>query len=604
MCTLRALLGVAIIAAGSCRAPARQADLVPGPEGGPPVTRLTKVGKNYELRDAASGAMIMQQRNALAQVAVYDPRVTYTVQMNEQPTGYDMVVTFTNPTGDTVPVGTIYAGMLTIGQDIEYLDVRHSSVWRPASFTSFVGRAYMYPNDLYSPIFEARGAGYAVGVSLRYPAIEYDHDVRVAIMNPTGSNSGEGGPGWGAGFRFSDPPNTPPSQALLHPARLSPYSSKQYVLCVRVTRDREDWMTTLLPYRRYFRAMYGGVSYERMTKPILPIGIADGVWQEPGNIDGYGDPTIRRPDVFGWGPWADSLVGIAGYSSVMLWAPSGMYFFNPQYNYPFQITTRWQASPELATAFDPEIGLPRVAQSGKTLGLWWGRSLDISSGWDPAVVTPLDPANPAHVAMAEAELSGAIRAGVTLIGMDTCNPSINGIRNAYLWIKHLRERFTGLTFVAEPSPCDILNTLVGGVLPGWALDGSPKTLDDCYPFRNPHYLADFLLPGHETIMSFRYNNHWDFFGWTPTEADIDHDVRWFASMGYIPMVWSGITTVADVEAAETWTWTVPPLLRMEMQQGDGGASGQGSDDAGHGTTDGNTQDQTGGGQHGSTGTSK
>ncbi|MCG3124287.1 MAG: hypothetical protein GIKADHBN_02744 [Phycisphaerales bacterium] len=572
---LRALRVAAVAMLVSSHAAARPVDVVPPPEGGPTVTDLSLVGGKYELRDVSNGRLIMQQRNALPLVTVMDSQVTSTLKINEQPAGYDMVVTFTNPTNSQLRLGTIYVGMLTVGADIEYLDIRHTSIWRPASFSTFVGKGYTYPDDLYSPAYIIRGPEYAVGVSMRYPIIEYDHDVRVATMNPSGGNSGEGGPGWGAGFRLSNPDNCPPTQAMRHPGFLPAKTSRTYVVSVRVSRDRQDWMPTMLPYLKYFRGMYGGVSYKRDGRPILPVGIADSVNQEPGNLDGYGDPNIRRPDIFGWGPWADRLVDQQGYHSLMLWAPSGMYFHNPQYNYPFQITSRWNVLPTLATAFDPDIGLPRVRASGKTLGLWWGRSLDVSTVWDPATVTPLNPNNPVHVQLAREEIEGAVDAGVGLIGLDTCNPSINGIRNAYTWIKYLRENYPDMRFIAEPSPCDILHSLIGGVLPGWTTETTPKTLAECYPYRNPHYMADLLLPGHESVMSYRYNNQADYFDYTPSDLEVDQDIRWFASMGYTPMLWTPVETAGDVVAAESWMWTVPGWMRNIYGEGSG-ADDQGS----------------------------
>jgi hypothetical protein len=567
---LRLVLAAFAAAVSLCAPSARAVDVVPEPESGPPLTDLAFVNNKLELRDIRNGKLLIQERpNAVALVQGYDPEVSYTTTFNEQPTGFDIVVTFNNPTTVARRMGQINVGMITLGENIEYLDVRHTSVWRPALFTTFVGKAYMYPNDLFSPLLVVRNNDYAIAASMRYPAIEYDHDIRVGIMNPAGSNNGEGGKGWGISFRISDPVNVHPSQAMKFQGMLKPKSKQTYVVAVRVVADRDNWMRTLLPYRKYFRSLYGGISFKRSTSPILPIGIADTFYQEAGNLDGYGDPNLRRPDVFGWGPWADKIIATEGYKSVMLWAPSGLYFHNPQLNYPFQMTTRWEESPLLSTAFDPEIGLPRVGASGKQLGLWWGRSLDISHSWDSAEVTPLDPDNPSHIRIAERELDGAVRAGVTLIGLDTCNPHINGIRNAYRWVKHIKERYTTVRFFAEPSPCDILSTLVGGVLPGWALDGAiPQNLNDCYPFQNPHYLADFLLPGHETLMSYRYNFHQDFFNHFPTAAEVDADVRWFASMGYVPMVWQEVGSTLDVKAAESWTWTVPSDLRIEIDETD------------------------------------
>ncbi|MCK6477504.1 MAG: hypothetical protein L6Q35_11805, partial [Phycisphaerales bacterium] len=160
---LRALRVAAVAMLVSSHAAARPVDVVPPPEGGPTVTDLSLVGGKYELRDVSNGRLIMQQRNALPLVTVMDSQVTSTLKINEQPAGYDMVVTFTNPTNSQLRLGTIYVGMLTVGADIEYLDIRHTSIWRPASFSTFVGKGYTYPDDLYSPAYIIRGPEYAVG---------------------------------------------------------------------------------------------------------------------------------------------------------------------------------------------------------------------------------------------------------------------------------------------------------------------------------------------------------------------------------------------------------------------------------------------------------
>jgi hypothetical protein len=565
----------------------QRSDLIPSPESGPAVTDLEKVGKNWELRDVIDGTLIMQQRNALPLVAPIDPEVTATVELREQPAGYDMVVTFTNDTDRALRPGQMYAGIFTLGPDIEWIDVRHSTRFRHASFDTYVGRGYTYPDDLFSPIYVIRNGKYAVGVSVRYPAIEYEHDVRVATMNPKGGNAGEGGPGWGAGVRFANPDNVSSAQKIRHPGIIPPKSTRTYVLCVRVARGPENWMYTLIPYARYFRETYGGVTYDRWTGLVLPVGIADSYYQEAGNLDGFGDPNIRRPDVFGWGPWAERLSAIKGCQAVMLWAPSGLYFHNPQYNYPFQMTSRWMENPVMNDAIDPAIGLPRVGNSGKQLGLWWGRSLDISRSWDPTEVEPLDPENPDHVALARRELDIAVQAGVTLVGMDTFNPSINSLHRAYKWMRYLRQNYSTIHFMAEPSPCDILMTLVGGVIPGWTTEMIPKVYEDLYQYNTPHYLADLLVPGHELVMSYRYNNHQEFFGINVTPETVDADGRKFAAMGFAPMMWAEVETLGDVAAARTWEWTVPSDLRYLIEHSEGDADHSGSDQSGDSTSESN-----------------
>ena len=67
--------------------------------------------------------------------------------------------------------------------------------------------------------------------------------------------AGEGGRGWAVRFQFA----TPKQNLIKYEARLRPGESRTYTVAVRVAKSRDQWMRTLLPYRTYFRAQYGGV---------------------------------------------------------------------------------------------------------------------------------------------------------------------------------------------------------------------------------------------------------------------------------------------------------------------------------------------------------
>src|SRR5262249_27335170 len=147
----------------------------------------------------------------------------------------------------------------------------------------------------------------------------------------------------------------------------------RYVVSVRVLKNSSEWVRTLVPYRNYFRSVYGGVRYTRETGPVTAQMAADtggcSASNPMGWLGGY------RPDLQGWGVLAKKLrEQPAGWSGTMVWLPSGSYWHNPQNNFPCWPASTWMTSPLLATVFDPVNGLPSVPRAGKQLGFWWGHS--------------------------------------------------------------------------------------------------------------------------------------------------------------------------------------------------------------------------------------
>ncbi len=535
---------------------------IPPPETGTKLVDLKKVGSKWEMRDAQSGKLIMQERNCVPETAGFDPQVQRVVEIRPQPTGYDMVVTFTNPTGEARQAGGLYAGMFTLGPSVTYFDFRYGSQPVPADFATFVGQQFNYPDSQYSPVWVVTNGEYAIGVSLLYPMLEYQHDVRIGLMNPTGSNSGEGGPGWAVGARISNKGTEPLDQQLPFPAMIPAGQERTYVLCVRVWNNPSEWARTLLPYRKFFRDCYGGVTYRREGKPIQPVVISESSYLEPSNPMGFTYIASRRPDVFGWKPWTDALKLAPKQQVQMLWAPSGLYYQQAALNFPFQMTSHWQSDAKLATALDPSIGLRSVADSGVPVGLWWGRCIEIANEWEPAEMIGLDPDNPEHRAAAFREMDMAVQAGVTFVGLDTFSPGVVQLAKLYHWLHDLRERYPTVRFIVEPNACDMLHTLAGSFISGWKDDKKPDTVQGLYRVTVPHALADFLVPGHETVLGFRYNGYREYFNTAPNPDMVRQDMEKFAAMGYTPAIFEDQGASGAIAVARTWETTVPPDLRL------------------------------------------
>ena len=78
----------------------------------------------------------------------------------------------------------------------------------------------------------------------------------------------------------------------------------------------------------------------------------------------------------------------------------------------------------------------------------------------------------------------------------------------------------------------------------------------------PHYLADLLVPGHETWGGYRYAEYRRFFeDGTPNQTAILRDMRHIASLGFAPAFFSDVPLEEPLLARRTWQWTIPPTLR-------------------------------------------
>lgn len=465
--------------------------------------------------------------------------------------GADIVITLINDTPTDQPLGKIGIGGIRFGNQIEIGDFRHDAKF--VEFDSRGGRfttaTRNYPEDLYSPIGVIRDGDYTLGMSLNYPILEYEHGITASFHVPGGQYI-QSGQCWNGEFNLL--------------GTMKPGETRQYTLSLRVVENERHFLNTLIPYRDYFQEMYGAVRYERDPRPVIGSFIGAVANLSSSNIYGY-DGNSRRPDISGWGPWANYLAGAPerGYQRVMLWCPSGMFREHADMNFPFQFMTGMANVPLVAdTAY---LLKERVSDQGINLGFWWGRSSQIMRTWDTDQTESLDPDNPDHVALAFAELDLAVQRGAKTIGLDAFvyTPGWDGFR----WIEMMKDRYPDLGFVVEPSGPDFQHVI------------APTWVEGLHHITTPPILADFLVPGHETWCNTRMDLWQHFRGQVPNDAIKNGYWQQLADMGYVVVSYEVYTRMTQPwEAKEGWLRNIPQELLSDPRQWQsaGGAGGSGS----------------------------
>lgn len=557
----RVVAGVMVVCAAllPSGALAQQVSPVPPIEEGPQLVASRMVGSQLELRDAQSNRAILATHN-LPLWASFPVGVTVMATMQAQPTGADVSFLVKNVSSTSKKLGKFHVGIFNLGQDIEYRKFRMTSEPVRTNALTHIGQSWIYPLDLYSPVQVLGNDEYSVGVSMQYPVMQYKHDVRVHIGSP-GSwlARGEAGRGWVVEFHMTNFGGETEFSRMPAPGTIEPGEERTYVMSIRVTKNVDEWVSTLLPYRNYFRAMYGGVQYQRETGPILGTGITDWTYHANDNDYGYG---YQRPDLNGFRPFIDHVERKwATWDTIMLWTPTGFYRQNFHLNFPYQFASEWEKTERLRTAFSNEEGFPGMVARGKRLGLWWGRSTELSLRWDAPDVYSFDPDNQVHRAAAFKEMDAAVRAGATMIGLDTFTTNHTPLWKMIPWLKELMQKYPNVRFVTEPSQCDIVHTYVPNWITGWNEEiGRRPTRADYYSVTGPDRLADFLLPGHETWIGLRYGEM-SKYERAPTEAEIEADMRKYADWGYRPVMFVEREKPAGIQAARSWEVTVPQAIR-------------------------------------------
>lgn len=529
-------------------------------EKGAKLTNARLINNQLELRDAETNAPIIMPRGwPVADGA--SQGVKWTVRMQEQPAGADLIIHYLNTTEQPRTLGSLNIGAITLGPAISYVDLRDYSRVVGADANTFITRAWTYPSELYSPAWVLSNDTYAVGVSLLYPLTEYQHDARLILASPRdASNSGEGGRGWITRFQMASE-GLQPNQKLLYDATIGPGEVQTYVLSIRVTRTPKEWVRTLTPYRDFFRKLYGGVKYQRRASPVLAMTLAEESRQTDDNPAGLDE--MFRPELRTIGPLTKNMrreMGDAG--SLMLVNPTGLYRSNRAANPPFQFTTAWRDRSGLATVLDRYDGLPAVRKAGIDLGLWWGNSIRVANTWDPIRLAPLDTDNPDDLTLVDEELDLALKAGASTIMLGNYRHEIVPVWKLATHLEALHNRTPDTRFVTEPSACDVLHALAPTYIASWIDQPPPKTERDLNPVTDPNVMADFLLPGHETWIGFRYNAPRQSFRVEADSARVHKDMERIAALGYVPcFFWTG-KLEGGVTVAATWPQSIPQDLHL------------------------------------------
>lgn len=556
MITLRALAFLAFLTIWACAAHAQ-----PGGR-----YRVSLQDNMITMTDRSTGRDLIRPNR---RKVVHNTALDHTVRLVPHPTGFDLVINYTNRTSARTQLGAITIPGIRIGRVATYRDLRADAktVSVDHQNRNYAGPGHNYPTHLYSPVYVVGDDTFMLGISLLYPVLELDHEATFMLTSP-GSPFSDSGRNWEVDIWLRDD--------------LDPGETREYTVAVRATDDPSEWIRTLVPYRDYFRSLYGGVQYDADRRPVSGIPMADpGAFREDNPL-GFAWPENWRPDRRGWGPVLEyvRLRPQRRYQRTMLWAPSGLFRMNQQHNFPFQFTSHMLEYPRMRESLGE---FRRVSQAGIELGLWWGQSTYIMREWDTPHREPLDPDNPEHVELALRELDLAVNElGATVIGLDAFGLEMSPA-DSYEWLRTMQRRHPHVKFITEASHADIYHAIA----PTYAF----------VPFQSeiqtPKVMADFLLPGHETWASVSFFSMAHELGRPPTDAEKKAEIERITSMGYIAVVFDDYTLNRDYLAAKSWEFTIPPDLRDDGGDQDSTLTSQRPSQGGGPTGTGGSNDSPG-----------
>ncbi len=436
--------------------------------------------------------------------------------------GADLKITYRNTFPDARSLGKIVLKGFRLGESIRYLDFRHTQEWVSVDISAgnYFSPAWKYPIDLYSPVMAASGSNYIVGASLQYSLEKYDHEIRTFLWSKVQDGAQE----VNLEFRMNE-------------VLIPPGATRIYILSFRVLSPNTDWIYSLVPYRNFFRQQYGRILMTRDPRPVAGPSAANSVRLSEFNTHGFG-PASLRPDVHGYRPWADQIKSYSsmGFTRVMFWAPTGMFFTYRENNYPFPFMTHMKDIPLMEST---KAELASIPSPNYQMGYWWGRSNQVMRGWDVEEFEILDPQNPSHVEAAFAELDRVVSLGGTMVGLDAFSKL--SPKKQLVWLNKMRARAPTIKFITEPSNSDYIHVHV----PTFYLSKD---------IHSENRLADFLVPGHESWAQVPGPSG-------TTETEIRLEARRVARLGFAPVLMKTISVGPEENAAESWNVSVPKSLR-------------------------------------------
>jgi hypothetical protein len=459
---------------------------------------------------------------------------TRRVELSAVDNGFDLRIHFTNPGAAAAPFGWTTVGAFKLGRVIRCYDTRRGAHQISLDSASLVDPTFggTWPGVLYSPVMVIGNERVTAGVSVLYPFEEYKNKIEVkARPMPNGD-----------GTRWE--------VRVCIDGALDPGQERDYVFAVRFQPASDPaWVRTLIPYRDYFRATYGGVEYTRDPRPVSGIIISSNEPRSADNPRGFACQAAWRPDLQGWGPLAAYFRTRPdrNYSRLMVWTPSGVYPL-PEENppFPFRFMTGVNDVPRMRDSLDQLRAVPGTRLE---VGYWWGNCCQVDTGWGTGTLHTLNPNNPDDVARAFAEVDMAVSLNATIIGLDAFGYNMSPW-DAYTWLKMLKRHAPSVKFVTENALPDVMHRLAPTFVYSADVHGPPV-------------LADFLLPGHELWATVGY---WDLrhaFGRDPTEAERYDFIGHVASQGYVPVVFEDLSLNGrNFAAAESWKTSLPADLQL------------------------------------------
>ncbi len=436
--------------------------------------------------------------------------------------GVDIQIRYTNPYPDPQSIGKISLRGFNIGTNFRFLDIRNDQKWANPDLSQeyYFSPEWPYPKSLYSPVMVVSG-DYVIGASLQYSLMSADHGIKTFIW----SRLNEGQRQVHLEFRMTD-------------VFLNPGETRDYTLSFRVLHPNQDWLYSLVPYRNFFRSQYGSIWRNRNPQPVAGAIAAYSESLSESNPYGF-YPNSLRPDIHGYGLWANRLKSYKtlGFTRIMFWAPTGLFFVNRSNNYPFPMMTQMDRVPILR---DTMHELASIPSDPYVMGYWWGRSNQVMYGWDVPDFEILDPENPTHITTAFAELDRVTSLGGKLVGLDAYSKM--SPKQQMIWLNKMKIQAPQVQFVTEPSNSDYLDVM-------------SSTFYLASNVQSENRLADFLIPGHESWAQISIPSDW-------SEAEARQEIQRVSQMGYVPLVMNPRYPALPAErAAETWLSTIPVDLR-------------------------------------------
>ena len=396
--------------------------------------------------------------------------------------GFDIAVTLHNRTGNPHPRPAFRLTGVRLGKKVTCLDAVNLGVLVDKDLTDtprFRRRPFSYPNATYAPVEVLMDERIAVGVSMMYDVLETRHAVWSLWQLDANGFTFCFDPGPDATMLVGPEKNT--KRLLDWQTHLGPGERETFRVAVRFAR-RERWRDTLSPYRDHFRKTYGKVQYKRDLRPVYAQPLSQSNRIADDNPRGF-IPKFRL-DKRGWGPVVDLLMEgavAAGFRRVMLRNAQGYYKVGT--NFPTEFMTEW--SEAMTDSVDQ---LARLEKAGVAIGYWWGRSSQVSGGWNTGKMWQRDIRKAADVAAGYEELRLAAARRADEIGLDAFG--FIPVWDRVTWLKRIRKDFPGMRFITESAQCDILHAMA-------------PTYTILKKQTGPPLLADYILPGHETWISMR-----------------------------------------------------------------------------------------------------